>query len=68
MVKIVIESDFLGGYNLVLSLFRDNLFVLSLLKTLFSSKLAVWKNAFVSKEKFCIIHKNYFLEFFRDIM
>ena len=30
---------------LVLSLFRDNLFALSHLKTLFSSKLAVWKSS-----------------------
>ena len=32
---------------LISSLFRDNLFTLNHLKTLFSSKLAVWKSCFV---------------------
>ena len=32
---------------LVLSLFRDNLFVLNQLKTLFSYKLTVWKSSFI---------------------
>ena len=32
---------------LVLSLFRDNLFVLKHFKTTFRSKLAVWKNSFI---------------------